>query len=98
VARIVADHGHTDSALGTGVLIHAATAGEIPLETDVLFGDEAPTLVERARRELVGRQEVVYQLAGSLVVEELRRRLIDLDETELMASLGAVSAIAPVHA
>jgi hypothetical protein len=71
---------------------------EVPPEIDVLFGSEGPTLVERARRELAGRQDVVYQLAGSLVVEELRGRLVDFDETGLMASLGAVSAFAPVDA
>jgi energy-coupling factor transporter ATP-binding protein EcfA2 len=98
VARIVTDQGATDPAPGTAVLVHAATVNEVPPEIDVLFGSEGPTLVERARRELAGRQDVVYQLAGSLVVEELRGRLVDFDETGLMASLGAVSAFAPVDA
>jgi hypothetical protein len=56
-------------------------------------------LIERARRELVGRLEVIYELTASLVVEELRGRLGDFDESELRPALGAVMAtLAPVHA
>lgn len=99
VARIAEDHQGPGSGLATVVLIEAATASEPVPAADIVFSADADVLVERARRELVGRLEVIYELTASLVVEELRERLGDFDESELRPALGAVmSALAPVHA
>jgi hypothetical protein len=56
-------------------------------------------LAERIRRDLMTRLEVVYELAASLVVENIRLRHGTLDVEELRACLGPVAAaLAPVHA
>jgi energy-coupling factor transporter ATP-binding protein EcfA2 len=99
VARIAEDHQGPGSGLATVVLAEAATSSETGPAADILFATEADVLIERARRELVGRLEVIYELTASLVVEELRGRLGDFDESELRPALGAVMAtLAPVHA
>jgi hypothetical protein len=64
-----------------------------------MFGESGPILVERARRELVGRLEVVYQHAATLLADILRGRYGEPDETELRASLAGVTAtLAPIDA
>jgi len=99
VTRIATEFSETDPWLAEAVLIHAATADSPPRSVLVLFGEDGPVLVERARRELVGRLEVVFELAGSLVVEGLRGRVGDLDDEELRAALAAVtSSLPPVYA
>ena len=99
VARIADDQLGTSSGLATAVLIEAATAADEVPAVGLLFGDDAEVLVDRARRELVGRLEVLYELTGSLVVEDIWERLGDFDESELRPALGAVtSTLAPVHA
>jgi len=99
VARIAEDHQGPGSELATLVLVEAATVpGTVPA-AGIVFSSDAEVLTERARRELVGRLEVLYELTASLVVEELRERLGEFDESELRPALGAVmSTLAPVHA
>lgn len=99
VARIAADFDERNRRLGEAVLLEAATVGSHLPAVDRLFGEEGPTLVDRARRELAGRLEVVYEHAGGLVAEGLRRRYGDVDDSELRQLLGAATAVlAPVHA
>lgn len=99
VARIAEDQLGTGSGLATAVLIEAATSSDDVPAVGLIFGDDAEVLVDRARRELEGRNEVLYELTGSLVVEDMRERLGDFDETDLRTALGAVtSTLAPVHA
>lgn len=99
VARIAEDQLGTESGLATAVLIEAATSAEDVPAVGLLFRDGSEAIVDRARRELVGRLEVLYELTGSLVVEDIRERLGDFDESELRPALGAVtSTLAPVHA
>lgn len=99
VTRIADDHDDRDVALGEGILLDAALSGEVPAAAQILFGDEAPVLIERAGRELQGRLEVIYDQTGDLAVEAMRRRYGALDVEELGDALGAVNAtIAPSYA
>lgn len=100
VARIAADFDETNLWLCEAVLLEAA-AGKDPASPTValLFGDPGAALVDRARRELIGRVEVVYEHTGSLVADGLRRRFGDIDDSELRAALeAAADVLAPVHA
>jgi len=99
VTRIATEFAGAEPWLGEAVLIHAATADDLPRSVDILFGEDGPVVVERARRELVGRLEVVFELAGRLVVEGLRGRFGNLDDEELRSALAAVtSSLPPVYA
>lgn len=99
VARIADDHDERHVALGEGILLEAAVAGETTQAGWLVFGDEAPVLIERAGRELQGRLEAIYAQTGDLVVEAMRRRFGALDVEELMVAVGAVNAtIAPAYA
>jgi hypothetical protein len=99
VARVAADFDGSQMFLGQAVLLDAATSEASRPAVDLLFGDEGAILTERARRELVNRVEVLYELVGDLVVDGLRERYGDLDDEELRTSLGAVtSSLAPVYA
>lgn len=99
VARVAEDHLGAESTLGTALLVEAATTDEESPGLRLVFGDGAAVLADRARRELISRLEVLYELTGSLVVEDLRERLGEFDESELRSALGAVtSMLAPVHA
>lgn len=99
VTRIAEDHLGAQSGLATAVLVHATTSDSDIPALPVLFGEDAEVLVDRARRELTGRLEVLYELTATLVVEDVRQRLGEFDETELRDALGAVtSTLAPIHA
>jgi energy-coupling factor transporter ATP-binding protein EcfA2 len=99
VARIAHDADETDARLGTAVLIHAATSAEPIPAVAAMFGESSQVLVNRARRELLGRLEVIYRLVATVAADNLRDRYCVLDETDLRASVGAVTAtLAPVHA
>lgn len=97
--RIALDHDERHAHLGGVVLLESAVDGEVAPGGDLLFGDDAPELVERARRELMGRLEAIYHEAGTMVVETIRSRHGSLDDEELRAALGAVnSTLAPAYA
>lgn len=99
VARIALDRDERHLHLGGAVLVESAIIDEVALGGDLLFGDDAPVLVERARRELWGRLEVIYHEAGGMVVETIRRRHGSLDDEELRAALDAAnSTLAPAYA
>lgn len=99
VARIADDQLGRASGLATAALIEAATSNEEVPAVGLVFGEDAGVLVDRAQRELTGRLEVMYELTGTLVVEDVRQRLGDFDETDLRHALGAVtSTLAPIHA
>lgn len=99
VTRIAFDFDENDARLGARVLINSAIVEGTDPAVAAIFGESGPTLVDRARRELMGRLEVVYQHAASLLADILRDRHGEPDETELRASLSAVTAtLAPVDA
>lgn len=99
VTRIADDYDERHVALGEGILLEAALSGEVPPAAQILFGDEAPVLIERAGRELQGRLEVIYDQTGDMVVEAMRRRFGVLDVEEFGDAVGAVnSTIAPAYA
>lgn len=88
-----------DLWLAEAVLIQAAARDEVTRAATLLFGEEAPTIVERARRELVGRLEVVYTQFADQMLEFLASSGGDLSVDDLRAALGAVNAsFAAVHA
>lgn len=99
VARIALDFDEAAAWLGTRVLIHSAISGEVGPAVAAMFGERGSILVDRARRELLGRLEAVYQHAATLLADILRDRHGEPDETELRASLAAVTAtLAPIDA
>lgn len=99
VRRIAEEISVTDVWLSEAVLIDAASEEEECAAADQLWKEHAPMLVGRARRELVGRLEVVYQHTAGLVAELVSERRSAPDDSDLRAALGAVtSLLAPVHA
>jgi hypothetical protein len=99
VVRIALDVDEADARLAAAVLIHAATSAKPVPAIEAMFDQSGQVLVDRARRELVGRLEVVYQLVATVAADILRGRHCDLDDMDLRASVGAVTAtLAPVHA
>jgi energy-coupling factor transporter ATP-binding protein EcfA2 len=99
VARIAVDLDERDVWLREAVLIDAAVRDELTQAARAMFGEDAPVVVDRARRELAGRLEVVYRLTARLVADLLRESCGEPDEADLRASVGAVTAtLAPTHA
>jgi energy-coupling factor transporter ATP-binding protein EcfA2 len=99
VGRIAVDFEESEAWLGEAVLIDAVISGETGLAVEATFGDGGPVLVDRARRELVGRLEVVYQQVARFLADTLRDRYGEPHELELRASVGAVTAtLAPINA
>ncbi|MGD2059906.1 MAG: 50S ribosome-binding GTPase [Acidimicrobiia bacterium] len=99
VARVGAEIGTDERWLTEVVLIDAVSRGEPSAAAEALFGDQAPTLVERARRELMGRLDVVYQHAGSHLIEMALRGRGTLDVSDLRAALGSArSVLVPIDA
>lgn len=81
------------------VLVASATNSADPLVADVVLGEDGGDAVGRARRELIGRLEVVYEQVSVLVLDLVRNGVGDLDRTDLRSALGAVSStLAPVDA
>ena len=99
VARIAADHDESLLWLGEAVLLESAVSESPPPAADLLFGADTPVLVGRAKRELVGRLEVVYEQVGAHLADDLRAMHGDIDDSELRASLGAATVtLAPIYA
>lgn len=99
VRRIAEEISTTDMWLAEAVLIDAASDEEDSAAANQLWREHAPMLVGRARRELVGRLEVVYQHTAGLVAELASERRSAPDDSDLRSALGAVtSLLAPVHA
>lgn len=100
VRRMTEDRDPRERRLDTAVLLDAALGDERSTRaTDVMYGDQAPVLVERARRELASRLEVIYEQAALQVADSIRPGQDVLSDSQLRAALGAVtSALAPVHA
>jgi len=99
VRRIAEEVSGQDDWPAEAMLFQASLAGEIPASVAQIFGDGAVAAVERARRELLGRLDVVYEQAVDQLLELSRRDRGSLDDSDLKAALGAVtSTLAPVHA
>ncbi|HSM45668.1 MAG TPA: hypothetical protein VK969_11685, partial [Acidimicrobiia bacterium] len=99
VGRIAADFDDRNTWLCQAALIDAAAEDRVTLAVEILTGEQGPELVERGRRELLRRVEVIYEHAGALVADGLRRRYGDIGESELRVVLGAATALhAPVDA
>jgi energy-coupling factor transporter ATP-binding protein EcfA2 len=99
VARIAEEIDAPEPWLTEAALIHSATAAEETRAVDALLGELSSVLVERARRELLGRLDLIYEHGGNHVVESARASRGSLDVSGLRAALGAVgSTLAPVDA
>ncbi|HEX6220729.1 MAG TPA: GTPase [Acidimicrobiia bacterium] len=99
VSRIARDEGGRRPGLAEVVLVVSATDSEKSGVAHAFFGERAHDVVGRARRELIGRLEVVYEQVGALVTELIETRDGEPDLSGLRAALGAVtSALAPVDA
>jgi hypothetical protein len=99
VARIAADSHESDNWLRRAVLIDAVVTGETSRAVEAIYAEGGPILVERARRELIGRLEVVYEHVATLLADLLRDRHGEPDESGLRAAVGEVTAtLAPINA
>lgn len=99
VRRIARDEAGRRAGLGEVVLVVSATDLAETTAARALFGDLADEIVARARRELVGRLEVVYEQVAALVTELAEVRSDALDVNQLRTALEAVtSTLAPVDA
>lgn len=93
VGRIAGDFNDRNTWLCQAALIDAAAEDRVTLAVEILTGEHGPVLVERARRELLRRLEVIYEHAGALVADGLRRRYGDIGEPEFRVVLGAATAL-----
>ena len=98
VARVAADHDDAAVWLHQAVLLAAVTTEEAKRAAGLAIGADADVLVERARRELLGRLGLIYEQVGRLVTGEIRARHGSVDVDDLRATIGAVTVLAPVHA
>lgn len=99
VGRIAADFDDRNTWLCRAALIDAAAEDRVTRAVEILAGEQGPVLVERGRRELLRRVEVIYEHAGSLVADGLRQRYGDIGEPELRVVVGAATALrAPIDA
>jgi hypothetical protein len=98
-ARVGAEMGGDDAWLSEAVLIEAAGRGGPTTAAHSLFDDRAPSLVERARRELRGRLDVGYQHAAQHLIERVRRERGTIDVSDLRAALSSArSVLVPIDA
>jgi energy-coupling factor transporter ATP-binding protein EcfA2 len=99
VARIAADSHESDTWLCRAALIDAVITGGTTWAVETMFPESGQVLVERARRELMGRLEVVYEHVAGTLADLLRDRHGVPDESALRASVGEVTAtLAPINA
>jgi energy-coupling factor transporter ATP-binding protein EcfA2 len=99
VRRMAEEIAPGDQWLAEAVLIDAATDDDDSEAATQLWKEHAQMLVERARRELVGRLEMVYLQCAELALEHAQPGGGGLDDSELRAALGDVAAaLAPIHA
>jgi hypothetical protein len=80
-------------------LVDSASSGVVTPEAQALFGDDAGTLVERARRDLVSRLQAIVAGLAQEITDSLYPDIGPGDVEELRSAHGAmVSRLAPVHA
>ena len=92
VRRIATDVGGRRPGLGEAVLVTSATNESRSDLARLVFEDQVEDVVGRARRELVGRLEVVYEQVGALVTDLVEARGGELDLSQLRAALGTVTS------
>jgi energy-coupling factor transporter ATP-binding protein EcfA2 len=99
VRRMAEEIAPGDQWLAEAVLIDAATDDEDNEAANHMWKEHSQMLVERARRELVGRLEVVYLQSAELALQHAQPGRGDLDDSDLRAAVGEVAAaLAPIHA
>lgn len=99
VRRIARDEAARSAGLAESVLVESATDPSDDRAARTLFGDRAREVVGRARRELKGRLEIIYDQAGAYLTELMELDSGTVDRTDLRAALAAVrSSFATVDA
>jgi hypothetical protein len=99
VRRIARDEAARSAGLAESVLVESATDPSDDRAARTLFGDRAREVVGRARRELKGRLEIIYDQAGAYLTELMELESGTVDRTDLRAALAAVrSSFATVDA
>jgi energy-coupling factor transporter ATP-binding protein EcfA2 len=98
VRRIAEEHDGQGGRTAQAVLIDAATNDEGFAAASLIYGPDTAIVVERARRDLRARMEVVYQQAASQLLELTGGwRLVD--DSDLRAALSALRpALTPANA
>lgn len=99
VRRIARVGGRRPSRLGQAVLVQGATETTDTWSAGVVFGEAADEMVERARRELIGRLGVVYGQFATHLFELLETEVGVPDLAAVRLALGAVKSLpVPVRA
>lgn len=80
------------TGLAESVLVSSATDPSDTLSARLLFDDRADDVIDRARRELTGRIEVIYEQTAARVTELLELQSVVVDVTELRAALATVTS------
>ncbi|HEX6286347.1 MAG TPA: hypothetical protein VFZ80_02595, partial [Acidimicrobiia bacterium] len=90
VRRIALEEAARSVGLAQAVLVATATRPSDNLAADILFGRRADDVVSRARRELVGRLDVIYEQAAVQANELSRLESGVVDLSDLQAALASV--------
>ncbi|MFZ0014189.1 MAG: hypothetical protein WAL25_08755, partial [Acidimicrobiia bacterium] len=81
------------------ILVRASVGEDFDATADLVLGPDAATLVERARRELVGRLEVVYAQVSAQLLDLIATGIGDPDLSGLRSTSESVrSGLASVDA
>ena len=91
VRRIVQSMIQRDRWLAEALLIDSATRDSALPAAQTAFGEETADVVERARRELDGRIEVVYGQFAARVVDPVAARMRSIDPRSLRMAASAVN-------
>lgn len=99
VRRIASDEAGGGGGLAERVLVATATGSTDMTAARILFGELAHDVVGRARRELTGRVQVIYEQVAAHMTELTEMDRVRPDVTGLRAALASVmSTLAPVDA
>jgi hypothetical protein len=90
VRRITQDVSKRGVGLAEAILVAAATDRTYSKAGTIVLGDGADEMIGRARRELIGRLQVVYDHIGSQVAELLETSAGVPDLAAIRSAIGRV--------
>jgi len=90
VRRIAFEEAARSVGRAEAVLVATATRPTDTLAADILFGERADDIVSRARRELVGRLDVIYEQAAAQANELSRLESGVVVLSDLQAALASL--------
>jgi hypothetical protein len=90
VRRMATERDEQGRGLAELVLLRASVVEGFEATADLVFGSDAPTFVDRARRELIGRLEVVYAQVSAHALDLIATGIGDPDLTGLRSTSDLV--------